>query len=171
MRPTRPASAVRPGQLARRVENRERKQHERCGEHVPRCEDGSGDVADLQLPVDAARRVREGREDDRERPGDRPPAAARVEAGERCHAEEPERDTRDANGSHVLVWEEARREQEREDRHRRLRDARDARVDVGLAPGDEPHRDRGVDDAEHDARQPGGAELGDRACAPRRQAR
>ena len=42
------------------------------------------------------------------------------------------------------------REQRDEDRHGRVRDRGDAGVDVLLAPGDEPERQRPVDDAEHD---------------------
>ena len=85
------------GHLGRRVHDREREQHHGGGEHVPRREDGSRDVVHLQLPVDAAARVRERREDDRERPGERPPSALRREAGEERDAEEADRHTDDSD--------------------------------------------------------------------------
>ena len=63
----------------------------------PGREHGPRDRPYPELPVDAARGVRERREDDRERPGDRPPAAAGVEPGERRDTEEAERDAGDAH--------------------------------------------------------------------------
>ena len=51
----------------------------------------------------------------------------------------------DPDGAERLVREVAQAEEDDEDRHRRLRDPRDARVDVGLSPGDERHRQRCVD--------------------------
>ena len=61
------------------------------------------------------------------------------------------------------MGEEAEAEEDGEERHRRLRDRRDAGVDVLLAPGDEPERQRRCDDAEHHPAAPRGAQLRDGA--------
>ena len=66
-----------------------------------------------------------------------------------------------------LVGQEVEAEQEGEERHGRLRDPGDARVDVLLAPADQPERDRGVDRAEHDGGAPGRAQVGGRAARAR----
>ena len=50
----------------------------------------------------------------------------------------------------------------------RLRDGGDPRVDVRLAPRDEPERDRGADQPEHRPLAPRPAQLGDRAASPHR---
>ena len=150
-RPARPASAVAPGTSVGGSASASGSEHERGGEHGPRREHGPRDVVHLELPVDAAARVRERREDDRERARERPPAALRSGSpASSATPRKPERDAGDPDEPDPLVREEPGGEDEREDRHRRLRDAGDARVDVRLAPGDEPHRHGGVDDAEHE---------------------
>ena len=149
----------RPGELARGVDERERREQDRCGQHVPGCENGAGDVANLQLAIDASARVRERREHDGECPRDDPPATRGIEADQCRDSQKAQRYTGDAQGTYALVGQEPCREKEREYRHGRLRDAGDARVDVRLSPGHEPHRHRRVDHAQHEARSPGGAQL------------
>ena len=78
------------------------------------------------------------------------------------------RGPRSASGPGRLVRQEAKAEQDDEDRDGGLRDRGDARVDVRLPPRDERHRQRRVDRAEHEARPPGGPKLLQRSSAPSR---
>ena len=140
--------------VRRELEERERKQDEPAGEHRAGRQHGAGHRLDSQLPVDSGARVAERREDDGERARDRDPAACRVETGKHGDPDESDRDPDDARHADRLVRQEACGQEEREDGHGRLRDPRDARVDVLLAPRDEPERDGRVQRAEHEGRTP-----------------
>ena len=91
-----------------------------------------------------------------------------MESGEHGHTEEPDRDPDDAGRSDGLVRQEARSEQEREDGHGRLRDPRDARVDVLLPPRHEPEGNGGVQRSEHQRRTPVAPQLGEGVTSSRR---
>ena len=105
-----------------------------------------------------ARGVEDRGEHDGERSDDRQLAARWRAACDEGNSDEPEADAGDPGGADALVREELEPDQQREDRDRRLGDAGCARVDVLLAPGDEPERGRGVEEPEHDRLAPGLAE-------------
>ena len=103
-----------------------------------------------------------GRQDDGECASDCPGASIGVDARDEHHAGETDREPDDLRSAQRVVRQEAQAEDGDEDRYRRLGDPGDARVDVRLAPRDERHRDRGVHDAENEARDPRAAERSDR---------
>ncbi len=83
---------------------------------------------------------------------------------------EPEDDTDPANPCHGLVRKEPDAEDEREQRHGRLRDAGHRRVDVLLPPRDQPERKRRVEDPVDHGLPPVRAQLGPHPRrAPRRE--
>ena len=105
----------------------------------------------------AAGRVAERHPDDRERAEQ---LRVRLRADEDGHADEPDRDAEQPPAGHALVVEEAEREHRVEDRHGRLDDRREARVDPRLAPREEPERDGRVQEADDDERPPVRAQVG-----------
>ena len=74
----------------------------------------------------------------------------RIDAGQDGDPDDPEADAGEPHPGRALPVREAQREERDEDRHRRVPDRRDARVDVRLAPGDEHERHRVLHDAERD---------------------
>ena len=92
----------RPGQLTRRVNDREWRESDRRGEHRPGGEHRAWDVAHLQLAVDAPACVRATRGRPRV-PAitHHPPAVS--EPGECRNADEAERDARDVRSGPTLV--------------------------------------------------------------------
>ena len=147
----------------RKPEERERREQHERGQHRGGGEHGPGrEVADALARVEVRGRVGDRREDDGERARDRPPAAGRVEAGEHRDADEPHHDPGRLEARDPLLGPVVQREQDDEDRHRRVRDRRDPRVDVLLAPGDQRERQRRVREPEHDADAPDPAQLRER---------
>ena len=80
---------------------------------------------------------------------------------------DPDREPGNTHEPEGLLGKEAETEKRDEDRNRGLRDRCDARVDVRLSPGDEAHRERGVDESENEAGEPGRAQLRERAPGAR----
>ncbi len=113
-----------------------------------------------QLSVYRGRGVEDGGEHDRERSRDGPDVAGGCYSGNEGHAGEPEADAEDPPPADPLVRQEPESDQQREDRDGRLGDRRHTRVDVLLAPGDEPEREGGVEYSEHERLAPGGPEVG-----------
>ena len=93
----------------------------------PVASTGPERAADAQLAVDPGARVEDGGEHDGERSGDGPGVALGRSPGDEGDADEAEADSRHPRGADPLVREEPEPDQEREDRHRRLRDRRAAR--------------------------------------------
>ncbi len=122
-----------------------------------------------ELPVDAGRGVADRGEHDRQGARDRPGVPAGHPAREEGDADQAEPDTGDAEPADPLVRQEREPDQERADRHRRLRDRRDAGVDVRLAPRDQPEREGRVERAEHERLAPHAPEVGERPCRPERE--
>ena len=89
-----------------------------------------------------------------------------IDAREDGDTDEADRDPGDLQPTKCSWGRKRQPEQEREDRHGRLCDRGDTRVDVLLSPGHEPERDRRPDGADRQARPPRGAQLGRRAAAP-----
>ncbi len=119
--------------------------------------------ADDEAPLDDEARdgVEERRDDDGERARDGPAAAARVHADDDGHAREADAESDEAQAPGALARRDAQGEERHEDRHRRVRDAREPRVHVGLAPRDQQERDRhpdGPDDGARRERGPQGAQ-------------
>jgi hypothetical protein len=85
-----------------------------------------------------------------------------MEAGDERDPADADHEPGDARGSEGLVGEETEAQERDEDRDRGLRNGGDARVDVGLAPGDERHREGGIDETEDEAGKPGRTELAER---------
>jgi hypothetical protein len=77
-----------------------------------------------------------------------------VDPGDDGDAEEPDREPERLRPRQPLVREEAEHEERVEDRDGRLHDRREPGVDVLLAPGDQPERQRRIEDAEHEAVAP-----------------
>ena len=88
-----------------------------------------------------------------------------MDAGHDGDAQDPDREPEGLRAPEPLVRQEAKDQERVEDRHRRLDDRGEARVDVLLAPGDQPERQGRVEDAEHEAVPPRIAELPNRALA------
>ena len=108
----------------------------------------------MELAVDAGRGVEHRGENDGERADHGQRAALGRAAGDERNPDEAEADTGDATGADALVGQELEPDQQREDRHRRLGDPRRPRVDVLLAPGDQPERNGGVEEPERDRLPP-----------------
>ena len=154
----------------RQLEEREGQQDQTGCEHRPGSQHRPGGAGDGALAVDAGRGVGERGEDDRERADDRQAAALGVDPGDDGDAGDPDPEADRADSRQALVRQEAEHEQRVEDRHRRLHDGGEAGVDVLLAPGDQPERERGVQDAEHEAVPPRAAQLAEaRVSRPSRQ--
>jgi hypothetical protein len=130
------------------LEEGEREEKQAAHQHRARREDRTGRAGDGELSVDAGAGIRERRQDDRERAGDREPAARGVDAGHDGDADDPDREPQRTRRGEPLVRQELQCDQRVEDRHRRLDDGGEAGVDVLLAPGDQPERDRRVEGAE-----------------------
>ena len=112
----------------------------------------------MELAVDPGRGVEDRGEHDGERADHRRSAASGRAACEQGDSDEPEPDAEYPCGPDPLVRQEPEPDQQREDRDGGLRDAGRSRVDVLLAPGDEPERERGIEQTEHERLAPGFAE-------------
>ena len=95
----------------------------------------------------AAEPVTERHADDGERAEN---LAGRLRADEKRHADEADRDAGEPRSRHAHLAEEAERDHRVEDRHGRLDDRGETRVDARLAPREEPERERGVDERDDD---------------------
>ena len=156
--------ASQPGASCGAWASAEREQHDRRAEHRRRRERERVEPLGLALEQQARDRVEHRCEDDGERarrPPRRRPRAARPSAPRRRRG----RATIPTIRMPVArsLWAKPDREQRDPDRHRRVRDRGDARVDVLLPPGDQRERDGAVDDAERERTPPGPPQAPD-AC-------
>ena len=100
--------------------------------------------------------VGERSDDDCERPGNRLPAALRMQAREHRDSGEPHQDPCQADAANPFARVEPEREDDDEDRHGGVRDRRDTGVDVLLAPGDEGEREGRVQEPDRPGLPPRG---------------
>ena len=146
-------------QLIRQLEERERQKQQAADEHAAGREHRAGRVTKSKLRVRSGTGVRERRQHHGERPCHRPPAAGQVDARQHPNADEAERDA-DPPDPRTRSWGK-KRSATTNAKIGTVACAIPAtrRVDVLLAPGDEPERKRGVEDAEHECRATRRAQL------------
>src|SRR5205823_11979745 len=114
------------GHTARELPEPEREQHHEPADHRARGEDETARSLDEALAPEAAYGVGDGRDDDRHRPGDTPPAALRVHAREDAHAHQADDKAYKPQPTYGLTRFPADCQEHYEDRHRCVRNRGDS---------------------------------------------